>query len=153
MLILPLIDLYVTACDWWTSGRIPTGLLWLLLVTFLNGIVIEVGRKLRAPADEEHGVETYSRLWGRPRAVTVWLAAMSATGFCARQAAKIVTFDSTVLVLLALLLSIAAVTATQFLRNCAAGSGKRIETMSGIWSLLMYLSIGLLPLAWRTLRL
>ncbi len=67
MLILPLIDLYATACDWLVAGErtAHVGLLWFLVVSYLNGIVIEIGRKTRVAADEEHGVETYSALWGK----------------------------------------------------------------------------------------
>ena len=39
--------------------RPPHGLFWFLLVSYFNGLVVEIGRKTRAPADEEHGVETY----------------------------------------------------------------------------------------------
>jgi 4-hydroxybenzoate polyprenyltransferase len=38
------------------------GFFW---VSFFNGTVLEIGRKIRAPQDEEAGVETYSFLWGR----------------------------------------------------------------------------------------
>ena len=152
MLILPLIDLYVTACDWWKTGRIPSGLVWLLAVTFLNGIVIEIGRKLRAQDDEEFGVETYSRLWGRSRAIQIWLLAMGTTGFCAWRAAAIVSFDKVVLLLLICLLLIAVLVSIRFLERPVGGSGKRIGAMSAIWSLLMYLSIGLAPLTWKVLR-
>ena len=41
-----------------------SGLAWFLVASFFNGIVVEMGRKIRAPADEEKGVETYSALWG-----------------------------------------------------------------------------------------
>lgn len=66
MLILPLVDLYATACDWWIAGlrRPPDGLYWFLVVSYLNGIVVEIGRKTRAPIDEEQGVETYRFLDG-----------------------------------------------------------------------------------------
>ena len=71
MLIMPLIDLYATASDWMVQGQLPPdGLHWFLIVSFCNGVVIEIGRKLRAPAAEEHGVDTYTKLWGRSRAVT-----------------------------------------------------------------------------------
>ena len=36
-----------------------------------------------------------------------------------------------------------------FLRQPAPGSGKRFETLSGVWTLAMYLSVGILPLALR----
>jgi 4-hydroxybenzoate polyprenyltransferase len=45
MFIMPLIDFYATACDWMTAtGRPPAGLFWFVLVSFLNGFVIEIGR-------------------------------------------------------------------------------------------------------------
>ena len=78
MLIMPLIDLYATACDWVpASAPMAAGLRWFLVASFFNGLVVEVGRKIRAPEKEESGVETYSVLWGRARAVTVWIAVMA----------------------------------------------------------------------------
>jgi hypothetical protein len=32
------------------------------------------------------------------------------------------------------------------------GAGKKIETLSGLWTLGMYLSLGAVPLLWRLLR-
>ena len=89
MLILPLVDLYATACDWWVAGlrQPPPGLYWFLVVSYLNGLVIEIGRKTRAPADEEHGVETYSALWGTNGAVRAWLLTVLVTAFAAWRAA------------------------------------------------------------------
>lgn len=79
MVILPLIVFFVTACDWLVAGSRPSpGLGWLLGLSFANGLLFEVGRKLRTPQDEEPGVETYSALWGPQRAIAVWLAALTA---------------------------------------------------------------------------
>ncbi len=85
MLILPLIDLYATACDWLVAGErtAHVGLLWFLVVSYLNGIVIEIGRKTRVAADEEHGVETYSALWGTHGAARAWLLAVLLTAAAA----------------------------------------------------------------------
>src|SRR5258707_1420095 len=61
MLILPLIGFFGTACDWRASGAAaPDALIFLLCVSFFNGFALEIGRKIRSPQDEEHGVETYS---------------------------------------------------------------------------------------------
>ena len=80
MLIMPMIYLYITAFDWTAAGEaIPYDLAWLLGIGFFNGIVIEIGRKIRSPQDEEHGVETYSALWGPARATFVWIGALLAT--------------------------------------------------------------------------
>ena len=102
MLIVPLVDYYATACDWLAQGAAqPSGLRWFLLVSFCNGIVIEVGRKLRAPTDEEDGVQTYTVLWGRQRAVLVWLGAMLATASFAVLAALSIAFVLPVAIALA----------------------------------------------------
>jgi hypothetical protein len=151
MLILPLVDLYATACDWWLAGlrRPPDGLYWFLVVSYLNGIVIEVGRKTRAPADEETGVETYSALWGLPGALRVWLAAVGATALAAWQAASRIGFDVPMAGLLAILVSFCGIAAIGLRNHPSAGRGRTIETASGIWTVMMYLGLGILPLAWR----
>lgn len=156
MAIMPLVDFYATACDWAPAGYAhpPRGLLWFLLVSFCNGVVVEIGRKIRSPQDEETGVETYSFLWGAKRAVLVWLAMMIVTAGFACMAARGIRFESPVVTILAAVIVVAAALAFRFLRAQSSGAGKRLETMAGIWSLLLYLSLGVLPLAvrhWRPL--
>jgi 4-hydroxybenzoate polyprenyltransferase len=155
MVILPLVDLYATACDWWVAGLRwpPRGLYWFLVVSYLNGIVIEIGRKTRATVDEERGVETYSALWGTRGAVRAWLAAVCLTGIAAWQAARRIGTQFGMLILLATVAAIACAIAIRFLRASAPGSGKAIELMSGVWTVLMYLGLGAIPLAftiWRS---
>ncbi len=155
MLIMPLIDLYATACDWlvasgeWSLAALPDGLYWFLIVSFCNGIVIEIGRKIRAPQDEEQGVETYSVLWGRQRAVRVWLTSLSVTAAFAALAAWQIDFLWPVLLVLLILLSTAVFAGWDFLKDHKAGAGKRFEMISGLWTLCMYLSLGVGPLLWK----
>ena len=148
MLIMPLIDFYATAVDWVSAGLTipPHGLFWFLIVSFFNGIVIEVGRKIRAPEDEEEGVETYTVLWGRKRAISVWLGAMTVTAVSASAAAILIGYFYQVLILLILLLSIALWLALRFLYKPDKNRSGWIEKMSGIWTLLMYLNLGVVPL-------
>jgi len=40
----------------------------------------------------------------------------------------------------------------RFLRAGVRGAGKWLETMAGVWSLLLYLSLGVLPIALRYWR-
>jgi 4-hydroxybenzoate polyprenyltransferase len=147
MLILPLVDLYGTACDWRVASVAPpAGLIPLLIVSFCNGFVLEIGRKIRAPEDEEHGVETYSFLWGRQRAIYAWYAVLLITAASALLAALQIQFAAQASVVLAILLIVAAVFGARFLRAPTSGRAKAIELTSGIWTLWMYLSLGALPL-------
>ena len=151
MAIMPLVDLYTTSCDWVPTGvaRPPHGLLWFLVVSFFNGMVVEIGRKIRSPQDEEEGVETYSFLWGRRNAVVVWLALMACTAGCAYISALRIEFARPVLVLLVILYCAAVGAGFYFLRGAVPKRGKLIETMAGVWSLLMYLSLGFVPMISR----
>lgn len=150
MVIVPLVDFYATACDWWpVQGHPPAGLFWFVAVSYFNGLVIEIGRKIRAPDDEEEGVTTYSVAWGRRTAVCVWLAVMAATAACAVGAMAVIDFVMPVALWLGTLLTVAVVVAVQFLRSPVARSGKRIELVAALWTIGLYLSIGVVPLAWR----
>jgi 4-hydroxybenzoate polyprenyltransferase len=153
MLIMPLVDLYATACDWVPAGMKapPVGLLWFLAASFFNGIVIEFGRKIRAPTDEETGVQTYSVLWGRRTAAGAWLGMMGATAFCAWQAARRIDFFWPVWSATMTIVVLAGVATMRFLRQPAPGGGKRFELLAGVWTLVLYLSLGLGPLLWRTM--
>jgi 4-hydroxybenzoate polyprenyltransferase len=150
MLILPLIDFYLTGWDWAPHGVPPGGLAWLLGVSFCNGVVVEIGRKTRAPADEEVGVETYSALWGHRRAVAAWLGAISITAVLALAAARRVGFLAPVAVVLAVLLLLTLTCAWRFLSAPVKGRGKLIENAAGVWTLILYISIGLVPMAYQS---
>jgi 4-hydroxybenzoate polyprenyltransferase len=154
MAIMPLVDFYATACDWVPLGRArpAPGLIWFLLVSLFNGMVVEIGRKIRVPEDEERGVETYSFLWGRNRAVAVWLAMMTVTGILACVAAQYIGFFAGVITILAVTIAMATALGVRFLATRASGAGKRLETIAGVWSLLLYLSLGVLPMALRFWR-
>jgi 4-hydroxybenzoate polyprenyltransferase len=150
MIIMPVFDIYATACDWVPAGQgWHGGLGWFLAVSYLNGIVIEIGRKIRSPGDEEDGVETYSVLWGRTKALLAWLAAMGLTALCALGGARRIGFGGPVAVLLTVLLAWAALEAAGLAARPRGGRGKRIELVAGVWTLVMYLSLGVLPLTLR----
>lgn len=150
MAIMPLIDAYVSSFDWQVAGvAAPHALSWFLAVTFFNGLAIEIGRKIRAPHDEEPGVETYSRLWGGSRAAVVWLGAFAATAALAVITAASVNigrFNGPLYVIAA---CIAIACALTFVRTPNRSSAKRIETVAGGWTVVVYASLGLLPFALR----
>jgi 4-hydroxybenzoate polyprenyltransferase len=150
MVILPLVDLYATACDWWpTTGKPPRGLIWFLMVSYFNGIVIEIGRKIRAAGDEEVGVDTYSALWGYVAAIKAWLGAVGVTAAWALIAAYQIEFLLPVVVVLSIMLVTACGVALRFVRDPTSQTAQWIERTSGVWTILMYLSLGGVPLLWR----
>lgn len=151
MFIMPLIDLYATSSDWLAAGARPgAGLAWFLFASFFNGMVIEIGRKIRAPADEERGVETYSALYGPRRAVLLWTTALALTTLAALRAAALAGLLVPVGCTLGAGLLTVALVSLRFLRSQQPRSGRAIETMAGVWTLLLYLSLGAGPMLAHT---
>jgi 4-hydroxybenzoate polyprenyltransferase len=152
MLVIPLIDFFATACDWLAmSGwhRPHIGLVWFLLASFFNGVVFEIGRKIRAPEDEEVGVVTYSRVWGRASASRWWLVSLALTAMFALLAAQHVEAVAIVAVPLLLLSGVALLCARRMAVRPTPGFGKRLEIVSGLWTLTLYLGLGVTPLFLR----
>lgn len=147
MLIMPLIDLFVTACEWLpAAGAAPSGLWLFLVLSFLNGCVLEIGRKIYAPANERTGVETYSALLGPRRAILLWVTILAvayvfllAVGFAVG-----VLLPIAALGLAALLWCIRC--SILFARSPDSSAQKRIDAASGIWVLLCYGAAGFVPL-------
>jgi 4-hydroxybenzoate polyprenyltransferase len=148
MVIVPMIDFYVSSFDWLVArASAPHALPWFLAVTFCNGLVLEIGRKIRSPRDEEYGVETYTALWGRVRATIVWCCAMTATVSLAFVAASRVAFESHDAPIFFAALAMAFVTAGLFLRRPVHANANLIESFSAAWTVVVYISLGLLPFA------
>jgi 4-hydroxybenzoate polyprenyltransferase len=152
MLVMPIVDCFATACDWilhQPADRLvapPAALGWFLAASYCNGVVIEIGRKLRPPPDEQPGVATYTAVWGRRTAVLAWSAAiLGATGLgcMAARAIGMPLLGATTLVAAA---AVALLVAVQFARNPAPGSGKRMELVSGLWTIAFAIAVGLLPM-------
>jgi len=150
MLIIPLTDFYATACDW-QGARVapPSGLFLFIAVSFFNGVTLELGRKIRAPGDEEKGVRTYSHLWGYRKATLVWLAALLTTAAFALAASTKIGFLPAEATALALLMGIAIVLAFRFLAKPNTARSQFLNHFTGVWTLVLYLSLGLIPLLWR----
>lgn len=147
MVIMPLLALLATACDWAVAGaRPPTALGWFLAASYANGLVLEIGRKIRAPAGEEAGVETYSKRWGRPLAVAAWGSALVAAGLLSGIAAWQVGAGRWAAGLLSLVAVGAGGFALRFLRNPTPDRAEPIELCAGVWLLGSYGCMGVLPL-------
>lgn len=149
MAIMPLIDLLLTGMEWLPGGAPAMGLVLFLVLSFVNGCVLEIGRKLWAPESEVHGVDSYSSLWGPKQAAWVWMFALVLS--------------------LALVLAIAVVTDVFVITLVVAGTGaalclwaamryaktptrqteKMMDTLSGLWVFACYTLVGFAPIFMR----
>jgi 4-hydroxybenzoate polyprenyltransferase len=151
MLILPLITLYATACEWHPAGAsMPSRLAWLLAASFFNGLVIEIGRKIRAPEAEERGVETYSTIWGRRTSTLVWWTAMLLAAATLLPVAKAMGVSAFLAAASGGVLTLAALAGWRFLAQPTSRRAGLFEPVSGLWTLVAYLGLGLGPFALPT---
>ncbi len=156
MPILLLLDTYITGCDWILAGSgMPPHLVLFLGVSFLNGMIVELGRKFRAPLDEEEGVETYTKVWGINRATAAWLAVMTLAAVASTSVA-IVTARGLGACLFnciatATMLALSTSMAIQFCKRPTTGTAKRLQALSSVWVMTTYLSLGTLPAIARSI--
>ena len=143
IIIVPMIAAYVAACHWLPLGMAVPDLAGLLAASYFAFCVIEVGRKIRVPVDEEEGVETYTVLWGARRALAAWLGFMTTGSAFAVLAASRIQAATFVAILLGAVLLLAILGAVAFLRSPGPGGGTRFNRLSGLWTLILFLSLGL----------
>jgi 4-hydroxybenzoate polyprenyltransferase len=151
MMVMPLIDLYATACDWEPAGVVPSDnfgltLIGFLLLSLVNGTVIELSRKSWAPEQEREGVETYSRLWQPSGAGTAVMAVVIAG--LAVSAFVHVRSGANIVFLIGLLLTTmwSAWSAIDYGGTPTPAKAKMMETSAGVYVLANYLLLGVLPL-------
>lgn len=146
--IVPLIDGFAVACDVLAHGAaLHGGLGPLLGVGFFGGMVVEVGRKVRAPREERSGVDTYSARWGRGGATTLWLVALALSLACGLAVLRAVAAPPGLSVALAGGAAACAGVALYALR--ADLLGRAVEAAAGLWTLALYATIGPLALLIR----
>ncbi len=146
MIIIPLVDIYASGLDWHLEGAKPhLGLLFFFGVSYFNGIVLEVGRKLKAPEQEKEGVVTYSGLLGSRKGSILWIAMIILTAIIACAACFYAGLSSISYYILGGVLLIGISLAYQYWQNPTVVKSKRIEIISGVWTLLMYGTLGGIP--------
>jgi 4-hydroxybenzoate polyprenyltransferase len=153
MAIMPLIDVYTTGLDWLAAERrAPDALTLFLGVTFLNGMLIEIGRKVRTPAAEREGVDSYTRAWGLRAAPAVWLVLLSGAAFLAVLALGHARGGALELATIGIAGAWAAAAALRFLRRPDPATQAGVERASQHWMFATYLALGTLPFIVRSLR-
>lgn len=146
MVVMPLLFAYLTGLDWLAAGADPPrGLPFFLGLAFMNGILVEIGRKIRAPQDEREGVDTYTATWGVRAAPIVFLGALALAAVLALGAAEAEYQRGGIVVFL----MASAVAPLFFLRHPIPGIARRVEAASALWTLGSYFFLGIAPLIAR----
>jgi len=147
MLIFPLLDLYSSGIDWLLDGYTPhMGLLFFIVVSYLDGLLVEFGRKMRAPEDEEDNVVSYTGMWGIKGAIGIWMITLLVTLTFAILAANYAGYGTPAFIILGSLALLTTIPAILFIRNPNKKTAKGVEKVSGLWTVGMYLSLGGIPM-------
>ena len=131
----------------------PTPMMtYALAAAFGAGIVFEISRKLRAPSEEQPGVETYTAAWGRTRTV-VGLAVAQLGTAAAVFAVSMPALGNSVgsiatAVLLLACLALSLVRAVRFVRAPEAASARRTRQAGLLFPLVVFVVLGAMPV-WR----
>ena len=129
----------------WYRHNIDIALIPLFTLNYLNGIVLEIGRKTRRADEEEHGVQTYSKLWGKKKAAVI-LSLLFAVEYFLVILGLSYTYEKYFLfsgLVLLIILIISIYFMIKFLKKDL--SGKIVESVSGLWIVLSSMGLGLLP--------
>lgn len=141
MLIIPLIDVFASGFDWYLEGvSAPKGLLFFFAVSFMNGLVLEVGRKIRTKDQEEFN--TYSTKLGSKKATLLFLLMLVITYSLSLAAAHYANYGMMSVIILSLFLLLCSLPALFFLKEEKAKTAKFIEYASALWTIAMYLTLG-----------
>jgi hypothetical protein len=147
MFIIPFIDVYASGLDWLLAGaKAPIGLLFFFGVSYMNGIVLEIGRKIRVPEKESPGVDTYTSMLGIKSAITLWLGMLTVTLALSMAASYFAAYGIIIQAVLCLLYVLCSIPAMLFLKNPTEKSSKIIEYSAAIWTVGMYFTLGAGPM-------
>lgn len=147
MFIIPLVDIYASGLDWFLAGvDPPKGLLFFFAVSYMNGIVLEVGRKIRTPGKESPGVLTYTSMLGTNRAVILWISILLITLILSIAASVFAGYGTIAFIILVIVFLLCSLPAFIFLKTRAQRFSKMIEYASALWTIAMYLTLGGAPM-------
>ncbi len=142
MLIMPLLILYALAF----FGPVALDQAWPMLpLAFGVGLCLELGRKIRRPADEEPGVDTWSALWGARRAALIWGLAVAFTLFWLTWTLWQLQQPMLAVIAVAMILLLAVALLVVHARNPDSRAVKGFEGLSALLILLSYSAVGATP--------
>ncbi len=153
MFIIPLIDIFASGLDWSLENAKPSvGLGLFFVVSYFNGIVLEVGRKIRTPQQEKQGVLTYTGMLGPRKAIALWLSILAVTCLASLAAVHFAGYGLTGYFVIGVGFGLATIPALLFLSKETEKRAKLMELTSALWTVFMYLSLGAIPMIQQLLK-
>lgn len=144
---IALIAGYTSAWVWVPAGITPpASLVWLLLLGLGGGLVIEIGRKMRAPADDEPGTTIYTVCWGPSGGVGAWLGSMLLMLVSAAAILAPLAGSTIALLLLGGVWLAALLLGWRFVRRQQRQDAAWFQPLSALWLLVLYGVVGVWPL-------
>ena len=145
MLIIPLADIFAGGIDWYLAdGEMPEQMMYFFILSFFNGIVLEIGRKLKVPDNEE--VNSYSFAYGARPAAVFWLSMLILTWILSLVTIYVAKLPLFYVLGLSLFLPVGVFAVRNYLKDRTVRSSKFLENLSGLWTLSMYLCVGGIPM-------
>jgi len=146
-LVLPLMALYGMMTIWIQIAPWPDRPMMasFLILSSLQGFLIEIGRKIRAPEQEATGVETYSQAWGLGWSLFAWFQVGVGSA-----ALTLMLLKSLYLLPMLGIIPLLAMLgfywlAHRFFQNPSPRGSKQINNFSALWVLVSYLNVGVIP--------
>ncbi|MCI5058391.1 MAG: UbiA family prenyltransferase [Flavobacteriales bacterium] len=142
MVIVPLVDLLASSSDWLlNTGEAPKHLWILLLISYANGLVLEIGRKIKAPENEESN--SYTGKLGISKSIGLLQLFLIITLIIGFVAVYFAQFHWVIVTPLLLMATIVLISSTSFKKKPSVKGSKKVEIVTGLWTLFLYLSLGL----------
>ncbi|MEM8795410.1 MAG: UbiA family prenyltransferase [Pseudomonadota bacterium] len=147
MAIMPLLDLFVTGAEWVPAAGEPAPALSLFLaLSFMNGCVLEIGRKIFAPENEREGVDTYSKLWGINKAIIIWMGSILLSFLLLCTVGLAMGFVTPVAAAGGIMAFFCLRAASAMAEEPSAKHRDRLDLVSGLWVFVCYFAAGFIPL-------
>jgi len=147
MFIIPLIDIFASGLDWvLNDANAPRGLFFFFSVSFMNGIVMETGRKIKTEEMEEEGVVSYTKLWGVNAAPVIWNCMLALNAMLAVLAGWHAGYGQITFIILGSLFILFSLPSWIFISKKTKKNAKMIEYASIVWTMLMYFILGAVPM-------
>lgn len=141
-LAAPMTLYMASACEWMPRHGAPhPALIILLLVSYSNSFVLEIGRNFRLPGDGSPESRSYAMLWGPRRGILIWWMLINFSAILSTIARMIRHANPQGVLVLVVAVVLTGLFAYRFAAGPEARAAKRFETLSVLWSVTMFLTL------------